>query len=124
MIETTAYKTKLEEQLKNIVEDLSVIGVRNLETDDWIAIPDKEMGSEADPNSEADIAEESEERQATLSVLEIEYRDIKRALKKIEEGTYGICEISGEPIEEARLQAKPDARTSIAHMDEEDKLPL
>jgi RNA polymerase-binding transcription factor DksA len=29
------------------------------------------------------------------------------ALRRIERGTYGICEISGEPIEEKRLQAIP-----------------
>ncbi len=35
------------------------------------------------------------------------------AIRRIECGTYGICEVTGEPIEEARLQAIPWARFSL-----------
>jgi DnaK suppressor protein len=34
---------------------------------------------------------------------------VERALQKIEEGTYGICDATGEPIPEGRLQASPEA---------------
>jgi DnaK suppressor protein len=124
MIDTTIYKQKLEEHLKEIETELSTIGIHNPRSDDWEAVVDKENNKEADQNSESDMAEDLDEREGTLTALEIEYRNIKRALQKIADGVYGICEISGDPIEEARLQIKPDARTSIAHMGEEDKLPL
>lgn len=39
--------------------------------------------------------------------------EIIRALKKIEEGTYGECEECGEMISEGRLGAKPEARFCI-----------
>jgi RNA polymerase-binding transcription factor DksA len=42
--------------------------------------------------------------------------DVKDALAKIDAGTYGICETSGEPIEEARLRANPAARTCMHHI--------
>ncbi len=32
----------------------------------------------------------------------------ERALKKLDEGTYGICDVCGEPISLGRLQALPD----------------
>jgi RNA polymerase-binding transcription factor DksA len=35
--------------------------------------------------------------------------DIERALQKIDEGTYGLSDESGEPIPQARLEAFPDA---------------
>ena len=35
-------------------------------------------------------------------------RKIKHALRRIEEGTYGICEGCGEDIPIARLKARPD----------------
>jgi DnaK suppressor protein len=35
-------------------------------------------------------------------------RKIKHALRRIEEGTYGICEGCGEDIPMARLKARPD----------------
>lgn len=38
---------------------------------------------------------------------------IKSALKKIKEGTYGICEETGEQINWNRLKANPIARFSI-----------
>ena len=38
---------------------------------------------------------------------------INKALKKIDEGTYGYCEESGEPIGLKRLMARPVATLSI-----------
>ena len=34
---------------------------------------------------------------------------VDRALQKIEEGTYGICDDTGEPIPRGRLEAMPEA---------------
>ena len=56
--------------------------------------------------------------------LETRFRNIKRALDKIEAGTFGICEISGNQIEPERLAANPAARTDISHIDKEDTLPI
>ncbi len=36
-------------------------------------------------------------------------RNVERALQKIEEGTYGICDDTGEPIPKGRLEAVPEA---------------
>ena len=38
------------------------------------------------------------------------------ALERIEKGTYGICEVGNEEIEEDRLNANPAARTCKAHL--------
>ena len=118
------FKNKLEVRLINVTAELETLGKFDIVTGDWTEIKSEDTSSEADLNSEADAAEEMEERGATLSVLETEYNDIKRALHKIEVGTFGICEISGEQIEEARLQFKPTARTCKTHMNEEGALPL
>ncbi len=40
-------------------------------------------------------------------------REIDAALKRIEDGTYGVCELSGEPIKLDRLEELPWARYSI-----------
>jgi len=42
-----------------------------------------------------------------------ELEEINEALKKIEEGTYGICEMCEEPIQEERLKIKPHAKYCI-----------
>lgn len=40
-------------------------------------------------------------------------RELKAALERVDEGTYGVCERTGELIREARLQAMPTARFDI-----------
>ncbi|MFN3406415.1 MAG: RNA polymerase-binding protein DksA [Caldimicrobium sp.] len=40
-------------------------------------------------------------------------KKIEKALQKIEEGTYGICEACGAEIDEKRLLARPEATLCI-----------
>ena len=54
---------------------------------------------------------------ATKEVL----HEVLDALRRMERGTYGICEITGEPIEETRLEAIPWARFSYAGQDDLEK---
>ncbi|MGH2672395.1 MAG: TraR/DksA family transcriptional regulator [Actinomycetota bacterium] len=46
-------------------------------------------------------------RVGTARELEAMLRDVERALEKLEEGTYGICDRCGRLIPEARLDARP-----------------
>jgi DnaK suppressor protein len=39
--------------------------------------------------------------------LDAKLRDVERALTKLEEGTYGVCDSCGEPIAPERLEAIP-----------------
>ncbi|PRO66898.1 TraR/DksA C4-type zinc finger protein [Alkalicoccus urumqiensis] len=49
---------------------------------------------------------------------EEELEEIEAALGRIEEGTYGVCEVSGEKIPEERLELVPTARTTVEHAGE------
>ncbi len=40
-------------------------------------------------------------------------KEIDNALKRIKDGTYGICQATGKPISKARLEAVPHTRYSI-----------
>ena len=54
------------------------------------------------------------ERDGNLVVRDVERLErVDRALKKIEEGTYGLSDISGEPISRERLQALPEALVTL-----------
>jgi len=109
---TKIYKTKLEEEKKLIEDELSEIGKVD-KTGDWEAKPEDEMNSQEVPD-EGDLAERSadyEERSIKLNTLEFRLSDIKKALGKIENGKYGICEICGKKIEEDRLEVNPAAKT-------------
>lgn len=124
MTNTDQFKTILSDELTKITKELETIAIRDSISDDWVAVPISEELMTADPNSEADAVEEWNERRAVLSQLEVRYRNIKRALEKIDSDTYGICEISGEPIEIERLKANPAARTNMANLDRESELVL
>lgn len=112
------YKTLLEEELGKLNEDLVNIGTFNDETNQWEARPSEQEGPESDMLDLADRSEDYESRSETLKALSKRVGDVKDALKKIDDGTYGICEISGEQIEEARLMANPAARTCKVHINE------
>jgi RNA polymerase-binding transcription factor DksA len=64
----------------------------------------------------ADTATETFEREKDLSILEQlerELEELHAALERVDDGTYGIDEQTGEPIDPARLEAFPTARTNI-----------
>lgn len=122
-MDTHEYKARLETMLTELTEELAAVGILDPHNPkDWVAVPESMDTHEADIDLVADVVEEWDERQGLVATLEKRYNNIMRALKKIEAGTYGICEISGEPIEMERLNANPSARTNMAHMNEEETL--
>ena len=54
------------------------------------------------------------EMDATVEqTMEKRLQFVDRALQKIEEGTYGICDDTGEPIPRGRLEAMPEAMYTV-----------
>lgn len=117
-LDTTYFKHKLEEEKKLLESELSSLGQKNPDVKgDWEATPEKDVSTQdADENVRADRIEDYEERSGIEATLEDRLVDVNRALKKIEDGTYGTCEMGGENIEEDRLRANPAARTCKKHM--------
>lgn len=100
--------------------ELSHVGKRNPENKaDWEATPEPFDPGVMDPNEKADRIEEFEERSSVEATLEEQLNNVKAALSRIENNSYGICEIDGSPhpIEERRLEANAAATTCIAHID-------
>ena len=50
---------------------------------------------------------------AAIATLEEDLKQVEKALKRIEEGTYGYDENTGEPIPIDRLEAYPEATTNV-----------
>lgn len=116
MIDTKRYKARLEEELKTIEGELKEIAIKDPNNPRNWEPKETDMGSDhSDPNDVADELESFEENRAILEKLEAQYNDVKLALGKIENGTYGKCEIGGEEISESRLDANPSAKTCIEH---------
>jgi RNA polymerase-binding transcription factor DksA len=65
---------------------------------------------------QADAGSDAYDRDFALSLLSQEQDalyEIEEALKRIELGSYGICEMSGKPIAHPRLEALPFARYTV-----------
>ncbi len=123
-MKTSAYKKILETELAEITHSLEELGVQNPNApEDWITTPEEPSKNESDPNDFGDRSEAWQERRGTLSALETRCNNIKRALSKIDAGTYGTCELCKNEIEEDRLSVNPAARTCKADLDNESQLP-
>lgn len=115
------FRDALLEEKATLEAELAVSGMKDPVTGDWGA--SLEAVSENDTPDPVDAADRDEAfaiSSSTLGELEMRLQDITNALDKIDrnDGTYGICEISGDPIELDRLVANPAARTSKAHMND------
>ncbi len=69
--------------------------------------------NEADPNDRASSETDQSLELRTRDRMRKLIKKINQALDRIENGTYGYCEETGEPIGLARLEARPVATLSI-----------
>ena len=108
------YKVKLLAEKEKLVAELKTVGRINPDNpEDWEPVPTDVNQREVDPNKRADNIEEYENNTAILKELETQLLDVNDALKKIEDGSYGLDEKTGEPIPEGRLNANPAARNNL-----------
>ena len=73
---------------------------------------------------EADVASETFEREKDFSILEqveAELADVEHALRRLDDGTYGTCEVCGKVIPDERLEAIPTARLCLEHQAEAER---
>ena len=83
-----------------------------------------QAGSGGELSDVSDMATDNYDRELNIGLASNEQQilnDIDVALKRIEDGTYGICEIYGTPIPSKRLLAMPYTRLSVKAQEEEEK---
>lgn len=82
---------------------------------------EEESGEESSDQHMADVGSVTVARELDLSLQSNTQRllaQVERALEKIDEGTYGLCDRCGEPIGEGRLEAMPYATLCMEHQKE------
>lgn len=100
------FKARLEEMQRQLMHSLKGSTAE-------VKTPDEATGYS---QHQADQGTDDFDRTISLEVTSKEYgilRQIERALEKIEENTYGICDITGEEIPLARLDAVPYATMTV-----------
>lgn len=82
--------------------------------------PERETAGELSGNDQhpADEGTETFNRERDLSILdslEAEFVEIDSALSRLDDGTYGTCEVCGGPVGGERIQALPATRFCVEH---------
>ena len=88
--------------------------------------PEAEDPLLAEPGDTADMATGETEVAMSLSRADVDHQrlaQVKRALRKLEEGTYGLSDISQEPIPIERLEAIPWATANVDELGDRDAAP-
>lgn len=63
----------------------------------------------------AQVAAEMGENRVLYDQLRRDLDDIEKALERMDDGTYGTCEVCGDEIGDARLEIMPATRRCIQH---------
>lgn len=113
-VKITGFLAKQRQRLLNLKDTLldSMSGVAK------DSLRSRAEGSEASAFGmhQADAGSDAYDRDFALSLLSQEQDslfEINQALKRIETGSYGVCEISGKSIPHARLEALPFTRYTV-----------
>ncbi len=112
-LDTYALRAELERERERLVGAIARLheGVpRNMEDEvGELAgrVPDNHLGDMATVTFDRELDESLEEG------VQERLAQVERALEKIEDGTYGICERCGREIGEERLRARPWALLCI-----------
>jgi len=106
------FKKQLEERRESLVRQLGNIGdqAEGAETNFNATFP--QYGDSAEDNA-VEVADYAK----NLSVekeLEKELRDVEKAIRKMEDGTYGVCGHCGKEISVERLRVRPESGSCIA----------
>ena len=112
-IDTGVFKQRLEQELARLTDAVSF-----LERDNAGSIEDElgEVSGGGVDNHMADTATATFDRELEDGLEEGAQQtivDVKAALARIEDGSFGTCEVCGKPIGAARLAAIPWARLCI-----------
>ena len=98
-------RAALEEERAQLRQQLAGLGA---ETGDGPAFDENFADS-------GQVAAEQGETRSLAASLSEQLEEVEHALAKFDAGTYGLCEVSGEPIPETRLEAMPATRVRVEY---------
>lgn len=101
MANLEAIKKQLEDRLRELTDETQEIG------------SELRKPLDADADERAIELEDDEVLEELGNTAIEESEEIRKALRRIDSGTYGICTSCGDKISEARLKAVPHAENCI-----------
>lgn len=106
------FRDKLKAERQRVMEEVGEIQQGNLKQ----SIADQSGENSRYTYHLGDVASLAYGREFTMGLAERQQKyleQIDEALERIEDGTYGICKVTGEPIAVERLEEVPIAKYSV-----------
>jgi DnaK suppressor protein len=104
-VKTDEFKARLLAEEKRLIDRMGRAGTEARE-------PIREVSDEADASLD-DVRKDAQFAIADAGWITL--REVRDALARIEDGTFGRCEVDGGPIDEERLRALPWTPTCARH---------
>jgi len=102
-------RSRLEGEQKRLIEQLEQLKASVRPTEER-----REGSPFGKREEEATESLELEKRLALEKRIRGQLAEVEHALHKFKEGTYGLCDICGQPIDPARLEALPQANLCLS----------
>ncbi len=121
--ELDEFRKMLHEERGRLMEELEAMEEHTPEVEEQVGM---DIGGGYDEDL-ADVASSTFEREKGLALessVQAMLTQVEEALDRIEEGTYGICQRCGDPIDAARLRVLPYATLCIRCKELEEKNPV
>lgn len=104
-------KKQLEDKEARLENELGQFAKKNTHVPGDFDAQFSEYGDKDDENAQ-EVAEYTANKPLEIA-LEKELRDIKKSLKRMGAGDYGICKYCDKPIDEKRLLARPTSGSCV-----------
>lgn len=104
-------KQVLQEKGRKLQAELEALTGQSASGADEYQLTPPDYGTDEDENS-AEVATFTTDL-SVKEVLESSLRDVRAALERLAQGTYGTCKYCGQPIDERRLRARPASSSCV-----------
>jgi RNA polymerase-binding transcription factor DksA len=103
------FKQQLQAQQKELQQRIAALNQDLASPDQWVEAEDER-------GDDAVFLRNHDDDWDQLAFTQAELAQVKKALARIEAGTYGISEVSSKPIPRERLEADPAATTLVGEV--------
>lgn len=109
-LDLDTFKQRLETERTQLQDEMNRLHDENIQL---VGGDSVSHGVSNHPGEAASQVMSRERNLAVYADLEFDLRRVEHALERIEDGTYGICEVCGNPIPVERLEAQPAATLCV-----------
>ncbi len=114
-MDTAVTRKRLEEMLSGLDRSIAVLMGES-------PAPGDAQAYSFDPADAGANLSETDRTEAVLDSAQRQRGKVEAALRRMSEGTYGLCVDCGKPVPEGRLEARPDASRCVACQGKHDRL--